>query len=241
MGLNESLIFYAMIGLAVAVAVWSQEQESAQPGRYFRAVTSVLFWPIYLPILLSPHPVDESISTAESEVSSSPDGLTFRIEAVKNELNDALASLDGWTAGALNHEQGRFEELLAAWNAQALRIQQLDTVLARCSRHATDVRNVKDCQSAQQFEQARLQNLAHLAAVRNQSEQELTTSLSRVRELISLIYVARFTGTLASRADDLILEIAASVEGLHEVAAWTDPCFASPEISQHQGREQSFE
>jgi len=237
MGLNESLIFYAMIGLAVAVAVWSQEQESTQPGRYFRAVTSVLFWPIYLPILLSPQPSDESASTVESDVTPRPDGLALRIEAVKNELNDALASLDGWTAGALNHEQGRFEELLAAWNAQALRVQQLDAVLARCSVHAADVQNVNDCQSAQQFEQARLQNLAHLTAVRNQAEQELTTSLSRVRELISLIYVARFTGTLAGRADDLILEIAASVEGLSEVAAWTDPCPVSPGVPRHYGQE----
>jgi hypothetical protein len=37
-----------------------------------------------------------------------------------------------------------------------------------------------------------------------------------------MIHLAKFTGEPASRADELLSQIAAAVEGLSEVAAWNE-------------------
>ena len=46
-------------------------------------------------------------------------------------------------------------------------------------------------------------------------------TLAWVRELVSMIHLAKFTGAPASRADELVAQIAAAVEGLAEVT-WRD-------------------
>jgi hypothetical protein len=43
-----------------------------------------------------------------------------------------------------------------------------------------------------------------------------------VRELVTMIHLAKFTGAPASRTEDLISQIAAAVEGLSEVSHWPD-------------------
>jgi len=41
--------------------------------------------------------------------------------------------------------------------------------------------------------------------------------LAWVRELVSMIHLAKFTGAPASRAEEIVAQIAAAVEGLSEV------------------------
>jgi len=43
-----------------------------------------------------------------------------------------------------------------------------------------------------------------------------------VRELVSMIHLAKFTGAPASRAAELVAQIATAVEGLSEVTQWED-------------------
>ena len=75
-----------------------------------------------------------------------------------------------------------------------------------------------------QSERARRDNFLRVfIEVRDRVYKDLTTTLARVRELVSLIHLAKFTGAPASRAEQLVIEIAASVEGLSEVAAWHEP------------------
>ena len=50
--------------------------------------------------------------------------------------------------------------------------------------------------------------------------EDLAGTLVWVRELATMIHVARFTGAPASRAEDLVGQIAAAVEGLSEVGQW---------------------
>ena len=51
---------------------------------------------------------------------------------------------------------------------------------------------------------------------------DLMGTLAWVRELVSMIHLAKFTGAPASRADELITQIAAAVEGLSEVTQWKE-------------------
>jgi hypothetical protein len=52
-------------------------------------------------------------------------------------------------------------------------------------------------------------------------------TLAWVRELVSMIHLAKFTGAPAARAEELVAQIAAAVEGISAVT-WQDPRPDSP-------------
>jgi hypothetical protein len=43
-----------------------------------------------------------------------------------------------------------------------------------------------------------------------------------VRELVTVIHLAKFSGPPAARAEELVAQIAASVQGLSEVSWWRE-------------------
>ena len=59
--------------------------------------------------------------------------------------------------------------------------------------------------------------MERLHRVRNRAYQNLTGTLAWVRELVSMIHLAKFTGAPASRAEELVAQIAAAVEGVSAV------------------------
>ena len=73
-----------------------------------------------------------------------------------------------------------------------------------------------------QSEQARRENLERLRAVRQRLHDDLMGTLAWVRELVSMIHLAKFAGAPASRAEELVAQIATAVEGLSEVTQLTD-------------------
>jgi hypothetical protein len=62
-----------------------------------------------------------------------------------------------------------------------------------------------------------------LRELRDQLHRDLMNTLAWVRELATRIHLARYTGAPASRAEELVMQIATSVEGLSEVAGWREP------------------
>ena len=223
MGFAETMIFYLVIGIGVGVAVFLSESGPSRPSSWFRTATAVVFWPLYLPILLAgsrpgpgpeiaPHPGDG-------------DAMSQAIAQVEAELELALASLDGWAEDVLAHEADRFHELSTAWRAQAERIREIDRLLARADRAECDPMPAASGQEAgdrcRQSEQARRANLARLRQVRSRAYEDLMGTLTWVRELVSMIHLAKFTGAPASRAEELVAQIAAAVEGISAVT-WQD-------------------
>jgi hypothetical protein len=69
-------------------------------------------------------------------------------------------------------------------------------------------------------------NIERLRNVRQRAYDDLMGSLAWVRELVSMIHLAKFTGAPASRAEELVAQIAAAVEGLADVT-WREDSFAS--------------
>jgi hypothetical protein len=63
-------------------------------------------------------------------------------------------------------------------------------------------------------QEVRRQNIERLREVRGRAFDDLMGSLAWVRELVSMIHLAKFTGAPASRAEELVAQIAAAVEGL---------------------------
>lgn len=238
MSLGPSLILYLLFGAAVAVAVFLRD-ERRDASAAFRVVTAWVFWPLYLPVLLSrPERGRTQFNTpTREEAAPRRDDLSAAIARVEAELDRALLSLDGWAGHALSFELSRIDELKHAWRAQAARIRELSELLETadgddeetpCSETSSPVElNDRSPDSRPPLadrlhhsEHARRENLVRLRALRRRMHDDLLGTLAWVRELVTMIHLARYTGAPASRAAELVAQIAAAVEGLSEVSDW---------------------
>jgi hypothetical protein len=222
MRLEESIAFYLLVGLGVAAAMLVSSERRSLVDQVFLAAGAALFWPMYLPLLLT--------QPAANEPSPNPpnvpgDEMAAAIAEVNNELDAALTSLDGWAEDVLESERGRLAELRVALVAHATRIRSIDALLAGSNVVAVDRELLaadappQTLDRRRQSELARRQNIARLAAVRQKSYDDLMATLAWIRELVSMIHLAKFTGAPASRAEELVAQIAAAVEGISVAAA----------------------
>lgn len=229
--LLETGIFYLLIGSGVAVAVYLRDDAAPQLVRGFRVVTACLFWPLYVPLLLAPSenrvpPAGDGPAVAEH---NQKDELATAISQVETELDAALQSLDGWAENVLALEQDRLTELRTAWRGQADRIRELDKLLARPESRIDPLAQTAACnERVRQSEQVRRENIRRLEQLRQQLHADFVGTLAWVREVATMIHVAKFTGAPASRAEELVAQLAAAVEGLTEVSAWQTPQEALP-------------
>ncbi len=217
---GQTLILYLVVGAGVAGAVYLTQRAGGFAARGFLVATAVLFWPLYLPVLLS-----SSRAGAGGSADAPPrDELTAAIGQVDAELAAALGSLDGWAEEVLIREKVRLRDLSAAWSAQAQRIRDMDRVLAQPEYAREDVpelspaaRTSTDGDRLQSCRQARRENVERLRRLRQRAYDDLMGSLAWVRELVSMIHLAKFSGAPAARAEELVAQIAAAVEGLSEL------------------------
>ncbi len=230
MNLTTTLLFYLVLGGAVAAAV-HLAGDAAGGERWFRTFTAVVFWPLYLPILLQRPTEGTTEYVARGEVRSlhrraddPQDEISAAIQQVETELDLALSSLDGWSDAVLAREQLRFDELRAAWHAQAQKIHELDQLLDQPAFAESPASSFAESpgERVAASDRARRDNIARLRAVRGRLHDDLLNTLAWVRELVTMIHLAKYTGAPASRAEELVLQIATAVEGLSEVAAWRD-------------------
>jgi len=247
MGFGVSVLFYLIVGTGVAIATWIGETPGGD-GFRFRVLTSPLFWPIYLPVLLARRTVigtGEPMSIARR--SRAADEMSSLIAKVESELEAAFRSLDGWAEKALADQREPIHELRIAWRQQADAIRELDVLLAgtkidletsiepessaapstasaESTVAATEVpaadpaHGDDDARSrAAMSERTRARNLIELEAVRRRMYDDLMATLAWVRQLVTMIHLAKYTGAPASRAEELVRQIAAAVEGLSTI------------------------
>jgi hypothetical protein len=222
--LLETAIFYLLLGATVAVAMYLRGAGGTNFGRAMQTIAAWLFWPLFVPMLLTPAEAEPEPPTAMVPVHQEhPDALSAAIRQVERELDAALQGLDGWAEDVLNSEQHRLEELRTAWKLQADRIRQLDRLLAEPVTGADSLADVAvDVERARHSEQIRRDNIRQLVTLRNQMHADLVGTLAWVRELVTMIHLAKFSGAPAARAEELVTQIAAAVQGLSEVSAWRE-------------------
>jgi len=218
MGLTATFILYLVIGAGVTAAVLLREPAGA-PTQFWLALSALLFWPIYVPGLLTPVQ-----APTEPDEPRSTDELSAAITRVESELDQALQSLDGWAESTLAAERSRLDELRQTWRLQAGRIRELDQLLEDPAIEtelalAESPAAIETSRTAH-TERSRRDNIARLKRIRRQLHEDLLASLAWVRELVTMIHLARYTGAPASRAEELVAQIAAAVEGLSAVSAW---------------------
>ncbi|HWB09826.1 MAG TPA: hypothetical protein VG826_11390 [Pirellulales bacterium] len=220
MGLGETLVLYCLAGAGVAGAVYLGGEANRGWRCLFELALAAAFWPLYLPILLSR---PEKSRAAPATSLAAPDPIAQAIAQVDRELDTALSSLDGWAENVLSREKDRLVELRTALALQAARIREMDALMAHTDTEgsespATDPL-VVDRRALS--EQARRKNLQRLHEVRRRSYDDLMGTLAWIRELVSMIHLAKFTGAPASRAEELVAQIASAVEGVSAVT-WQD-------------------
>jgi hypothetical protein len=209
--LGSSLVLYLLLGGAVAVAVYLSDRERRPGERLFLVLTAVPFWPLYLPGLLSRG------GPAAGESSGEPpagDGLAAVTTQAEAELDAASSDLDGW-AGS-DRARDRLRELRPAWQARVERIRAMDRLLSL--PYGAGPPDLAEPSSAQDerlrhSREAWRQNLERLRRLRQQAYADLLASLARVREVVMLLHLARFGGAPASRAEELVAQVAAAVAG----------------------------
>jgi hypothetical protein len=220
--LGQTLVLYVLVGVAVAVAVYLADLGGTAADRWFRVGSAVPFWPLYLPILLAGlRPTAEESSRTAAPAA---DEMTVAIAQVDAELESALGSLDGWAEDVLAREKGRIRELRAAWSTQAERIREMDRLLAQPDAFVPAAETSPGAsERLRSSQRAREQNMLRLRRVRQRAHDDLMGMLAWVRELVSMIHLAKFTGAPASRAEELVAQIAAAVEGISETIWESEP------------------
>jgi hypothetical protein len=223
MSLGALLLLHLMAGAGVAGAVYLSGRGRHAGVRFLHVATALVFWPLYLPILLAGNTSQESSAGPNDPAPAGTDELGSVIAQVNAELDGALNSLDGWAEGVLARERGRLEELRAAWGAQADRIRAMDRLLKRpeYAGLADSPLPAADGEIAARLRDSReliRHNLDRLEEIRRRTLHDLLGTLAWVRELASMIHLAKFTGAPASRAEELVAQIAAAVEGLSAVS-----------------------
>ena len=227
---TQTLVLYLVVGLGVAGAVYLSSGTGRGKEYWPHVCLALLFWPLFLPVLLSVRERSSDASLAGPACPAAADEMTGAIGQVDAELEAALASLDGWAEDVLARERGRLHELRSAWTAQAERIREMDRLLALpedAETSALDPPLAAPCARPQpvptvadrlrQSRMARWQNIDRLRRIRQRAYEDLMGTLAWVRELVSMIHLAKFTGAPASRAEELVAQIAAAVEGLSEL------------------------
>jgi hypothetical protein len=229
MGFATSSVFYLLIGTCVAVALYLHDEGRTGREQAFRVASCLFFWPLYLPLLLERPAESLATTRAESRPVAAIDPLARAIQQVEAELDAALGSLDGWAEEALADEGRRLQELRAAWRTQAERIRQLDALLADAHGEDDNPLTPEGAGTASpttdrrlRSDHARAANIRRLHELRGRLRDDLLGTLAWVRELVTMIHLAKFSGAPASRADELVSQIAAAVEGLSEASSWTE-------------------
>src|SRR5437660_207632 len=117
---SQTLVLYLLVGLGIAGAVYVTDGSRTAAERCFRVLTSLPFWPLYVPVLLA----GRGMSSDDAVRQPPRDEMAGAIAQVEAELEAALGSLDGWAEDVLAREKDRIGELRAAWTAQAERIRE---------------------------------------------------------------------------------------------------------------------
>ena len=217
MTVGQFLLLYLMAGAGVAAAVYLANAPNTT-SRGIQVVMALAFWPLFLPLLLCKSQGVEAPLDASGARPAS-DELALLIAQVDAELRGAWQSLDGWAEDVLAREKDRLSELRRVWSAQADRIRKIDRLLNSSTGGPLTPLPAADvlAQRLRMSQNVIKQNRDRLRQLRERTYQDLVSSLAWVRELVSMIHLAKFTGASRLPAEELVAQVAAAVEGLSAV------------------------
>lgn len=224
MNAGITLCFYLVVGAGIAVPLWVGDKNATQFGRLFRAFTGLLFWPMYIPVLLdsgsSNSQFDEGLQGASDPQRPPLDEMAAAIAQVESELETVLHSITDWAEPSLSTDADLFADLRSAWRQQAERVRELDGILSATTADAAiQISSELEADSSPAgriltIERNRAENLTKMYHIRQKWHDDLMATLAWVRQLVTMIHLARYTGAPSSRAVELVQQIANAVAGV---------------------------
>ena len=200
MGFAGTALVYALIGIAVGVALAMREQRKLL---YFFA--GLFFWPVFAPFLL-----------ASSTAAKPP---------AQDRVLRALQSLDGLAEEAVAPEMARLRGFAGAMEGMSRRIAEMDELLAGPEMSETAARSllqelggrgVPEADPRQESVRARLRNIERLRAMRDRTRADLERLLFKLEEMSTHLHLLKFAGRPETEVIRAIKEVAESVEGITE-------------------------
>jgi hypothetical protein len=210
MTLGQFLLLYLLAGVAVAAAVYLTLAARGPTDRFSQVGTALIFWPLYLTLLLSRagHAVDRQPG---HQGLASAEALELTITAIQAELEASLRGLGG-SDGILTQHRQHLDALRAAWSAQAKRVREMDRLLAEVDEIEAPLQDGASAR-VQASREAVRQSVQQLRQTRDRLHADVVEALALVRELISMLHLARLSEGPEARADELIAEIVRVVAG----------------------------
>lgn len=202
----ELLAVYLVLGVVVA-ATWTRAMRlRRRPVQIVTLMGTVLFWPLFVPLLLSPPP------ERPTPVPSSQDGeLSGALQVVEQTLDAAMLGLRNHEAPGLAPVLTRIPGVVDALTAQTRTVDQMAALIESRQSARNDVTG--PLRSAHEAGTTRLRALHDLRRT------ETLRALTRLEELAGMVQLARFAERPARGAPVLTHQIAATVEALGDLVA----------------------
>ncbi len=211
MGFAETGLVYALIGVAVGIALALREKRR----RVLLFLAGLFFWPVFAPFLLSPGKPPEQQRPVQDA----------RVQAAQDRVLRALARLDGLAEEVVAPEMARVRGLAGAMGAMSRRIAEMDELLsgpelnepaARALLQDLAARGVSEKDPRQESVKARLRNIERLRAMRDRTREDLERILYKLEEMSTQLHLLKFAGRPEAEVVRAIKEVAESVEGITE-------------------------
>ena len=221
MGTTETSIFYGIIGVVVAAAMWlsgTSKNGLARAGLF--GVHAVL-WPFFAPILLG-----RAVSGAEGDQRAlEATSRDPRLCQAEEQLWAALSSLDGIAEDVLGPDMARVKSLTGSLEQMSHRLAEMDELLkspefderrVRAALEEMDTQRQAGDSARASSIRARLRNIERLEQMRRGLSADFERAILKIEEISSQISLLRFADHPEQEVGELIQDIAATVEGLSE-------------------------
>jgi division protein CdvB (Snf7/Vps24/ESCRT-III family) len=215
MTFTATALLYALVGLAVAVALLLRERRAPLLRRALLVLLAVPFWPLLAPFLLG--------APAAAPPDGPRAGEDARIRKVQDEVLRALSHLDGLAEEVLAPEVARVRDLTSAMAAMSRRIAEMDALLAspelaqqpaEALLRELAARGVSEGDGRSQSVRARLRNIERLKGLRERTRADLERIVLKLEEMASQLHVLKFAGRPDAELLRAVKEIADGVESI---------------------------
>lgn len=242
MGIAETLVIYAIIGIVFAAVLWVAAG-NAGTKRSATLVLWFLFWPLFAPAVLGgalsrpdgapgnkSAPIGKSTRCRVYDVENASDPgqsrSTQRIEATTRRFREAVASLKGHSTVTLQPQLARIDALVASLAAADQRLNDMERLrespefdMAKVA-HELQTLNSEGCdenEPRRRSLEARRENIRHLNQMRDRTKLELERALAKIEEISSAILLLQFVAEPEQKLARLLQDIGRDVDALSRV------------------------
>jgi hypothetical protein len=215
MGVAGTLLIYAVVGVAVAVASVLKCERLTLARGTATAIGAAIFWPIFLPFLFA-----DPVGRAPKRTVA-PSQFDARIAHGEARLSNALASLEGVAEDLLAPQRERIRVLGDGLRAMARRSAEMEALLTTPefdgSRTEAALRSLESSDDPRAASlRTRQRNVERLRQMHTKTVEDLERALLSMEAIGSQMVLLKFVEDPDGEALRLLEELAMTVDGATE-------------------------